>query len=65
MKSVSRKTRGDKIIYKLTIEDLRNVADEELERALTEDEIKILEAKLGDYVDWYGAIQSTIFQHLK
>jgi hypothetical protein len=38
----------DKIIYQLTVEDLQNVANEELDRNLTEDEIKILEDKIVD-----------------
>jgi len=54
----------DKVIYQLTIEDLQNVANDELDRDLTESEIKLLEEKIGDFVDWYGAIQNTIIQNI-
>jgi len=50
----------EKIIYSLNIEDVQNVADQELARELTEDEFKIIESKLGDYIDWYGSIAAAI-----
>ena len=49
-----------KIIYSLNIEDVQNVAEEELGRELTEKELKIVEDKVGDYIDWYSAIDFTI-----
>ena len=52
--------RKNKIIYKLVIEDLQNVADEKLNRNLTEKEILSIEEKLGDFIDWYDAIYNTI-----
>ncbi|MFZ3090080.1 MAG: hypothetical protein WA240_05575 [Nitrospirota bacterium] len=45
-----------KIIYSINIEDVQNVAEEELGRKLAEKELKIIEDKIGDYIDWYGAI---------
>ncbi len=50
----------EKIIYSINIEDVQNVADQELVRELTEDELKIIENKLGDYIDWYGSIATAI-----
>lgn len=55
----------EKIIYQLTVEDLQNVANDELERDLTEEEIKLLENKIGDYIDWYSIISDAIIQHIK
>lgn len=49
-----------KIVYSLNIEDVQNVAEEELGRELTEKELKIVEDKVGDYIDWYSAIDMTI-----
>ena len=49
-----------KIIYFINIEDVQNVAEEELERKLTKKELEIIEDKLGDYIDWYSAIDITI-----
>jgi hypothetical protein len=50
----------DRIIYSINVEDLQNVAEKELERELTNKEIKIVEERLGDYIDWYGAIASAL-----
>ena len=58
-------TNIDKVIYQLTVEDLQNVANEELQRNLTEEELKLLEEKIGDHIDWHGAIHSAIIQNIK
>ena len=50
----------DRIIYSINVEDLQNVAEQELDRELTDKEIELIEKRLGDYVDWYGAITSAI-----
>ncbi len=55
----------NKIIYKLTIEDLHTVANDTLGRFLTSDEIKIVEEKIGDYINWYDSINNTIIQNIK
>jgi hypothetical protein len=49
-----------KIIYSINIEDVQNVAEEEHGRKLTKKELEIIEDKLGDYIDWYGAIDIAI-----
>jgi hypothetical protein len=48
--------KPSKIIYSLNIEDVQNVAEEELGRELTKKELKIVEDKVGDYIDWHEAI---------
>jgi hypothetical protein len=60
MKKEPAVTDEERIVYQLTVEDLQNVADEELSRKLTEEEIKMVEDKLGDYIKWYEAIGSAI-----
>ena len=50
----------DRIIYSINVEDLQNVAEQELDRELTDKEIELIEKRLGDYVDWYEAITSAI-----
>lgn len=52
--------KPSKIIYSINIEDVQKVAEEELGRELTEKELKIVEDKVGDYIDWYSAIDMTI-----
>lgn len=48
--------REKKIIHSINIEDVQNVAEQELERKLTKEELRLVEDKLGDYVGWYEAI---------
>ena len=55
----------DRVIYSINIEDVLNVAEQELERELTDEEIKNVEKRLGEYIDWYGAIASTLSEVIK
>lgn len=50
----------EKIIYSINIEDIQTVAEQELDRKLTEEELRLVENKLGDYVGWYEAILHAI-----
>ncbi|MEA3476251.1 MAG: hypothetical protein U9R23_07420 [Candidatus Cloacimonadota bacterium] len=50
----------DKIIYSINIEDVQTVAKQELNRRLSDEELKMVETRLGDYIDWYEAINTTI-----
>jgi hypothetical protein len=50
----------NRIVYSIDVEDLQNVADQELYRELTDKEIEFIENRLDEYFDWYGAIASTI-----
>lgn len=43
-------------MYSINIEDIQNVAKQALDRTLTEEELKLVEDKLGDYAGWYEAI---------
>lgn len=55
----------NKIIYELTIEDVQNVAREEIERELSIDELQVVEDKIGNYIDWYELIESVINSELQ
>ncbi len=50
----------EKIIYSINIEDVQNVAEQELERKLTAKELRLIEDKVGDYINWYEAILNAI-----
>lgn len=56
---------SEDIIYSINIEDLQNVAKEELSRELTDEEIHFIEGKIGDFIDWHEAIASTIQECLE
>jgi len=48
--------RKNKMLYSINVEDIQDVAMEELDRPLSNEELRLVEEKLGDYIDWYGAI---------
>lgn len=54
------KTTSDDTVYKLSIADLQHVAMEVLERQLTREEIAAVENAVGDYIDWFQAIENAI-----
>lgn len=54
------KKEENKIIFPSNLEDVQNVARQELDRELIDKELKLVEDKIADYIDWYGAIELTI-----
>jgi hypothetical protein len=46
-----------RVIYSVNIEDVQTVAEEELGRRASKKELKIIEDKVGDYIDWHEAIR--------
>ena len=52
--------KKDRIVYSISVADIQDVADEELERELTPEEVKWVENRVGDYISWYDAIALTI-----
>ena len=57
--------KKSKVIYSINVEDLQTVAEQELDRELTDEEIKNVEKRLGDYIDWYSAISLTLDEVIK
>jgi hypothetical protein len=55
----------ERVIYSINVEDLQTVAEQELDRELTDDEIEIVEKRLGDYIGWYEAISLTLNDVIK
>lgn len=53
-----------KVIYSINIEDIKTVAEEELGRKLNRNELKIVEDKIGDYIDWHEAILAAINENI-
>jgi len=56
--------RRNKIIYSINIEDVQNVAEQELDRELTIAELRIVADKIGDQFDWYGSIVAVLDQYI-
>ena len=49
-----------KFIYQLTIEDIQEVANQELERELSLEEIELIRDRIAEKIPWYDAIAEAI-----
>ena len=56
---------NNKIIYSINIEDVQNVAKQELHRLLTDKGLKLVEDKIGDYMNWYDVVAILIGNIIK
>jgi len=50
----------DTSIYELTVQDIQTVANQELERNLTNNEIERIIDLIAENISWYEAISSAI-----
>ena len=57
--------RRNKIIYQVTIEDIQNVAKENVGRELTTEEIDKILDPIAAKMPWYDAIYDSIKEKLK
>ena len=53
---------GNKIVYSINVNDLQDVSERVLERRLTNEEIAVLERSVGDFIDWFHAIENAIYR---
>lgn len=56
--------RKNKVIYSINIEDVQDVARQELDRELTAAELRVVEDKIGDQFDWYGSITAVLDEYI-
>ena len=54
------KSAIERTVYEISVDDLQRVAKEVLERALTDEEIRAVGNSVGDYIDWFQAIENAI-----
>lgn len=54
-----------KIIYQITVEDVQEVADQELERELLPQEIELIRHRIAEKIHWYDAIAESIDELIK
>jgi len=59
------KTEAEKTVYEISVADLQDVAKEVLERELTDEEVVAVGNSVGDYIDWFQAIENAINQHVR
>ena len=56
---------NDRIVYSINVDDIQEVACQVLERDLTKEELILVENSVGDYLDWFQAIENSILEHTK
>ena len=54
------KRETERTVYEISTEDLQRVAKEVLERELSDEEIAAVGNSVGDYIDWFQAIENAI-----
>ena len=55
---------NDRIIYSISVGDIQEVAKQVLERDLTKKEVVLVEESVGDYIDWFQAIENALRKHV-
>lgn len=55
---------NEEIVYSMNINDIQDVANQVLGRSLMKKEITLVKESIGDYVDWFSAIESAIMKHI-
>ena len=56
---------NDRIVYSINVRDIQEVANQVLDRALTKEEVGLVEDSVGGYIDWFQAIENSIHRHVK
>jgi hypothetical protein len=59
------RTEAGRTVYELSVADLQDVAKEVLERELTDEEVVAVGNSVGDYIDWFQAIENAIYHHVR
>jgi hypothetical protein len=59
------KAKTHKTIYEISLEDLQVVAREVLERELTSNELAAVEDSVGNYIDWFQAVENAINERIR
>lgn len=59
-----KKCKSSKIVYSINISDIQEVAQQVLDRRLDKEEIIKVKESIGDYLDWFAAIESSIQKHI-
>jgi hypothetical protein len=61
---VKENMNDNEIIYGINVEDVQKVANDVLERDLTDKEITLIENSVGNHIDWFQAIENAIQEQI-
>ncbi len=53
------------ILYSINVQDVQEVTQREYDRELDDGEVKSVAAKLGEYIDWYEAVNTAVAQTIR
>lgn len=57
---MARKLSKNKILYSINVADIQTVAQELMERNLTDEEVLMVSDKLGHHIAWFDAISQAM-----
>ena len=60
-----KKNRDEEIVYSINVNDLQQVSSDVLERHLTKGEIALVGNSVGNYLDWFQAIEHAIHENVR
>jgi hypothetical protein len=55
---------GEEIVYGINVDDIQDVSMQILDRPLTDAEVTLVKESVGDYIDWFQAIENAIQKHI-
>ncbi len=55
---------GEEIVYGINLDDIQKVSLQVLERPLTDAELALVKDSVGDYIDWFQAVENAIQKHI-
>ncbi len=55
---------NDRIVYSISVGDIQEVVKQVLKRDLTKKEVILVEESVGDYIDWFQAIENALRKHV-
>ncbi len=61
----NRHMKRRNIVYSINVQDVQEVAQREFDRELKDKEMESVAAKLGEYIDWYEAVNTAITQTIR
>jgi len=57
--------KNGEIVYSINTNDIQNVANKALGRPLTKKEVLLIKESIDERIDWFGAIESAIQEHIR
>jgi hypothetical protein len=60
-----RQMKRMNILYSINVQDVQDVAQREFDRKLNDKEMESVADKLGEYIDWYEAVNSAVAQTIQ